>query len=683
MKRFVKRPLRLAAELLEPRQYLTGLAYSSPVNTSAAALALSPVSAILSPLVTGSTRSDLVVANSTDSVSVLLSNGDGSFNSTVDTLPVTGAPLPLAVGDFNGDGIPDIAAGTAGSGAGDVSIMLGNGNGTFGAANNIPALANNHAIAVAAFADGQPQEVIAVSDSATPDNNAIVIHIGEANTPFSLPFGSVAAVATGDFNGDGHQDFVVTNQANNSVSVFFGKGDGTFNAPVTYATGPAPTSIAVGNFRNRTINGLPELDIVTADSSGGEVSFLANNGDGTFAAPVSSAVAGSATGGGPVSVRLSDLNGDGLPDLICLLGSTSTDDQATALLGVGNGTFRTGATLNIPGGSRNAVAAGDLAGAGTPVTDLVLTNSSQISALLNVTATTNQLAFAQEPAGAIAGATIAPITVDVESPAGTLLASDNSSVTLALAGGATLGGTTTVAAVNGVATFSDLSIATAGNNYTLTATDGAFVSATSTPFNIASATLPSPLVPTLGKVTLPRSVVAGAKLKAKIAVVVTNRQANAFLGNITINIFADTGTSLDGNQVLVTSLTKKVSLKADKEKTFSFSIKSLPPALADGTYHLLAQVVDPSGATNVAATTQTIQVAEAFIQPVVTVGAVAPAGIAPGKSGSIIVTLTNTGNVAAGGLEITRRSLGSFSKASTAAPKFSRTRSRRSSFTSK
>ena len=380
------------AEFLEPRAYLTGLVLGSPVNTTTASLGLAPVFANLFAFVTGSNKADLFVANSSNSVSVLISNGDGSFSSTADTIPVAGTPLPLAVGDFNGDGIPDIVAGTTGSPTGDISIILGNGDGTFKAADNIPALANNQAIAVAAFRDSGPdagkEDVITVSNSASNINNAAIVfgdgHGGDASVnPFSLPFGSASDVATGDFNGDGHQDFLVLSQQTNSIAVFLGNGDGTFKNQITYATGPSPTSVVIGNFRNKTLgSGKPELDIVTADSTGGEVSFLANNGDGTFAAPVNSTVEGSAMGGGPLKVRLTDFNGDGVPDLLVLLSPGSSGD-AVALLGNGDGTFHTGAVISTGGGTRNAIAAGDLKGLG--LTDVVLTNSTQITSLLNIT----------------------------------------------------------------------------------------------------------------------------------------------------------------------------------------------------------------------------------------------------------------------------------------------------------
>lgn len=400
-----------ATEALEPRAYLTGFVLGAPTTSTTASLNISPVFANLYPFVTGSSDADLFVANAAGSsgngsVSVLTPNGSTGTFTNVDTIPVSGSPLPLAVAapgtlqtTFNGTSFPDIVAGTTGSNGnpGDIAILLGNGDGTFQPAEEIPALDNNQAIATGIFNStgtgatlGQ-EDIIAVSNSASNVNNAAIIfpNGGPGGTPsvneFNLPFGHVSAVATGDFTGNGIEDFVVVSQTNNEIAVFLGNGDGSFKQNVTYATGPSPTSIAVGDFRNLTVNGLPELDIVTADSTGGEVSFLANNGNGTFAAPVNSPVAGTVAGGGPLKVRLANLVGGSDPGLICLDSSGSTAD-ATALLGNGDGTFYTGTTIPIPNGVKsNAIAAGDLTGSG--LTDIVLTSSTQVTTLLNVTGT--------------------------------------------------------------------------------------------------------------------------------------------------------------------------------------------------------------------------------------------------------------------------------------------------------
>jgi hypothetical protein len=191
-------------------------------------------------------------------VSISLGNGDGTFQPEVSY--ATGSVADsVAVGDFNGDGILDLAvANSYGSGApvpyGTVSILLGNGDGTF-----------------------QP----AVSYDAN-----------------SYP----GAVAVGDFNGDGALDLVVANnyQYQYTVSILLGNGDGTFQSPVVYAVGNGPVSLVVGDF-----DGDQNLDIVVANSGSNDLSILLGNGDGTFQPQTTYALSAA-----PTFVTAADFTGD-------------------------------------------------------------------------------------------------------------------------------------------------------------------------------------------------------------------------------------------------------------------------------------------------------------------------------------------------------------------------------------
>ena len=156
-------------------------------------------------------------------------------------------------------------------------------------------------------------------------------------------------------------------------------------------------------------------------------------------------------------------------------------------------------------------------GTDTSVTSLSFTISPPLA---------NKLAFATQPASATTTTGLGTIKIDVENNEGTLLSGDHSNVTLTLAtgtAGAALGGTTTVAAVNGIATFSDLFITTAGTNYTLTANDGTDVPATSAAFSI---TVPPP-PPAINSLTF-----AGEPVNTNIA---------STLGSVIVDITDSTG----------------------------------------------------------------------------------------------------------------------------------------------
>jgi hypothetical protein len=199
-----------------------------------------------------------------------------AFKAAV-TYPVGTAPFGVAAGDFNGDGKVDLAV--ANGGDGSVSILLGNGDGTFQPANNIAA----------------------------------------GKSPISI--------VAGDFNADGRLDLAVADSGNGTGSVLLGKGDGTFQAPVSYATGAGATSIGQGDF-----NGDSRLDLVVANNGGSTVSLLLGNGDGTFQSHLDFAV-----GTGPTAVVLGDLNRDNGLDLVVANGSNA---GGGVLLGNGDGTFQ-------------------------------------------------------------------------------------------------------------------------------------------------------------------------------------------------------------------------------------------------------------------------------------------------------------------------------------------------------
>ncbi len=221
---------------------------------------------------------DLATTNVDDnSVSVLLGNGDGTFQGKTDFATGLG-PRDLAAADFNGDTRLDLA--TANFPEDSLSVLPGNGDGTF---------------------QGK-------TDYATG----------------ARPRGVVAA----DFNGDGRADLATANHAGHTISVRLGNGDGTFGARRDFVTSTWPMSIVAADF-----NGDGKLDVATPNynHTANSSSVLLGNGDGTFGANMDSP-----TGSDPRSLTAVDFNLDGKLDLATANERSST---ASVLLGQGNGTF--------------------------------------------------------------------------------------------------------------------------------------------------------------------------------------------------------------------------------------------------------------------------------------------------------------------------------------------------------
>jgi hypothetical protein len=313
----------------------------------------------------GDGKLDLAVANYnlSGSVSVLLGNGDGTFQAAVNYAAGT-RPQSVAVGDFNGDGIPDLAVANYGDLNGNgqgVSVLLGKGDGTFLPAQAFSAGIHPSSVAVGDFkGDGHPD--LAVANY----YGGVSVLLGQGDGTF-LPAQSLYAgagprsVAVGDFNGDGRLDLVVANYNSHNVSVLLGNGDGTFQPAVNYATGDGfPISVAVGHF-----NGDGKLDLAVADY-GLSISFgnsgiysgvhvLLGNGDGTFQTAYTYYA-----GIHPTSVAVGDFNGDGKQDLAV---ASYWSSNVSVLLGNGDGTFLTAKSYTA-GVYPRSVAVGDFNGDG-------------------------------------------------------------------------------------------------------------------------------------------------------------------------------------------------------------------------------------------------------------------------------------------------------------------------------
>jgi hypothetical protein len=264
---------------------------------------------------------DLVVANSgfaeagsLGSLNLLVGNGDGTFQPPI--ILATGiTPTAVVVGDFTGDGIPDLVV-TNGFDQNQTNLLLfqGNGDGTFQAP--------------VSFADG-----IAI------------------DTSFD------GGLAAADLNSDGNLDLIVAHGSPGGASILLGNGDGTFQAPVSIPTTPfggSAAGLVVGHFHDPNT-----VDLAVADPSRSSVSVVLGNGDGTFQAPVDFSTGALST---PEALAVADFNNDDNLDIVAM---NQHDQGVSVLLGNGDGTFQAPQIISL-GSTPGAVAVGDLNGDGLP-----------------------------------------------------------------------------------------------------------------------------------------------------------------------------------------------------------------------------------------------------------------------------------------------------------------------------
>jgi len=311
----------------------------------------------------------LLSGGSAPSVSILLGQGNGTFFGPL-TTTFSGAAKIMAVGDLNNDGFPDVISYDYASSTG-INILIGNGDGTFQTPRTIPNGAAQ-GIAIGDFnGDGK------ADFAATSFLGTVTIYLGNgdgtfnAGIPISTGGSGSNEVVAGDFNHDGKLDLAITNQNSNNVSVLFGQGNGTFAPAVFYPLDPAsiPQALALGD-----INGDGNPDIVIAETSNFAVAVLLGSSNGSF------------TNIGTIALNryvydmvIADVNGDGKLDIVAAI-EQGIPSFAAVLLGNGNGTFGTPMDFAVAPNA-NSAAVGDLNGDGVPDIATVAMSGTTISVL--------------------------------------------------------------------------------------------------------------------------------------------------------------------------------------------------------------------------------------------------------------------------------------------------------------
>jgi hypothetical protein len=283
----------------------------------------------------------------TPPIAVYLGDGHGGFQAVANN-SITASGDPVLVADFNGDGKPDILLSNAPLGPSALTVLLGNGDGTFTQAPDSP-IYTNYGGAPIVCADFNGDGIL---DLAVAGGYYLVVLLGNGDGTFTqVSINSsitqadlFGGMVTGDFNNDGKQDIAIAdNTFGQTITLYLGNGDGTFTQGstinVSNESGGSSVNLAVADF-----NGDGNLDLVTPIyGDPGSLAIYLGNGHGAF----------TPANGSPIStiewtntVKVGEFNGDGIPD-IYVTGGTDTQDLAI-YLGNGDGSFTPVPSANTP-----------------------------------------------------------------------------------------------------------------------------------------------------------------------------------------------------------------------------------------------------------------------------------------------------------------------------------------------
>lgn len=337
------RPGGYASQFWTRAQRVSGMAHN-PIDVLTTSTPSRPYGGIATDLNHDGWLDITTVNEDTADLRVFMNQGDGmgSFAPYAQpTYPVGNRASPSEAADFNGDGHADITVANINDNT--ISVVLGNGDGTFAPQQTISVGSMPRGIAVLDVEGDGDADIVNTNQG----SGNLSLHLNNGAGVFGIPTALNAdmsgewSLAAGDMNQDGFADLIVASGSMQRIQVLASNGDGTFDAIPFQASGGRSWQIAVGD-----VNGDGLLDVASANANNNNGSILLGNGDGTFQPPMIYNIPAMGSGGNgfPLASDLGDLDGDGDLDWV----TSSFNGEFIVQLNDGTGHFDFFAELDAP-----------------------------------------------------------------------------------------------------------------------------------------------------------------------------------------------------------------------------------------------------------------------------------------------------------------------------------------------
>jgi len=643
-----RRPLFSVAEQLESRAYLSALTFAAPVTIpiNGASTATQAYTSAVTGDFNGDGKPDFAVINTTNNtVDVMLNNGNDTFTLS-QQLPTGRQPGSLQVAALSTGGVNLLFVNSL---DGTVEYYSGNGTSAFNTTPTILRFANSVASgpvtpdtvrAADVNGDGLPDLIIG-----TP--SAIITFINAGTSGFNHELAVAGGLSeVGTFVNASTVTDAAHVLLNGQVQIYLNAGSAlalnassTDAVPGSLANSTAYLSdeqLVVGDFNN---DGNADLATIISDSQTNTsfISVMLGNGDGTFATAQLTPIPFGAT-----ALAVGSFTSSGNQDLLALYS-----DHSDIFTGKGDGTF-TDARLVLPVTNWSSAAIADFNGDGT--SDVIVNNTL----LINTTGLAPTTSSISSTAPIIAPGTRVTLKAAIAGrggvPTGTVEFVDETTpgspkvlATTTLRGGKAVA----AAGLGGVLEVHRIVAEYSGDTKFAPSTSPVLLE--SVEKNAGIPIGPTILTPTVIKETVPALTPASTKLtNASVTIKLTNSTGTDASGQVTFNVYAAPTTTLDTSvDTLVASIKKSETVKHTKTTTLSIPIKTLPPNLIGGSFHLIVQTVDPAGSA-AGASTQIFSVAAPFISLSERVASLnLPATVTNGEKlhSTLKLIVTNGGNI--------------------------------------